>query len=84
MDNIAVTASLEGLRVVVEGPICRLEEYNFSVNEFDLVSEARWPVSGEQVCQWLKGWNRIDKFRAVSLLMSPEDPKRLSILKQDS
>jgi hypothetical protein len=80
--NATVTASLEGMRVVIDGPECRLEEYDFSLNEYNVVEEARWPLEAQRTTLWLSGWNRVDKFRGVNMLMSPEDPERLSVLRQ--
>lgn len=79
--NATVTASLEGMRVVVDGPQCRLEEYDFSSNQFNVVEEARWPLAAQRVSLWLGGWNRVDRLLAANILTSPDDQDRLSALK---
>lgn len=73
-----VTASLEGMRVVVEANCCRLEEYDFSDNQFHVVEKADWPLTVAVASRWLTGWNRIDRMLAADALTSPEDPNRIS------
>ena len=75
-----VTATLEGMRVSVEERICRLEEYHFVTNQFNLVEEAAWPMPAHRVRRWLSGWNRVDKLLAIATLTSPDDPTRLEAL----
>jgi hypothetical protein len=73
-----VTASLEGMRIVVESERCRLEEYDFSENQFQLVEVAAWPLSVTDACRWLAGWNRIDRMMAADALTSPDNPDRMT------
>ena len=73
-----VTASLEGMRVVVDANCCRLEEYDFSGNQFHVVEEADWPLTVAVASRWLTGWNRIDRMLAADALTSAEDPNRMS------
>ena len=72
-----VTASLEGMRVVVDANCCRLEEYDFSVNQFQVVEEADWPLAITDASRWLTGWNRVDRMLAANALTSPDDPDRI-------
>jgi hypothetical protein len=39
-----ITASLEGMRVLIEEKGCQLQEYNFVVNQWFLKDEAAWPL----------------------------------------
>ena len=67
-----IVASLEGARVVVTDSICALEEYNFVLNCWKTIRQERWPLSKEQVSQWLHGWNEIDASQARMLLLCPD------------
>jgi hypothetical protein len=70
-----VTASLEGMRIVVEGKRCELHEYDFRDNRWVPKDEAQWPLPRPVADQWLTGWNDLDRFAAVSALTkSPREP----------
>jgi len=67
-----IIASLEGARIVISDGTCQLDEYNFEVNCWNLKEQHAWPLSREQATQWLHGWNRVDGFKALNLLVRPE------------
>jgi hypothetical protein len=64
----SVTASLEGMRVVKQDGVCRLEEYNFVSNKFSEVDSQPWPLCGNVTVRWLTGWNAHDRGEAIALL----------------
>jgi hypothetical protein len=66
-----VTASLEGMRVVVGGKRCELHEYDFRDNRWLPKYEALWPLPGPVADQWLIGWNGLDRSAALSALTGP-------------
>lgn len=52
-----ITASLEGMRVLVDEKQCELQEYNFAANEWLSKDASPWPLPRGQADQWLTGWN---------------------------
>lgn len=68
-----ITASLEGMRVVVDGKRCGLHEYDFQGNRWLPRDEAAWPLTRALANEWLSGWNHVDRFAAVSVLIRPPD-----------
>ena len=70
MKQRSVTASLEGMRVVVEDGTCRLEEYDFVKKAFFGVDVQRWPLSYETATAWLTSWNQVDRLNALSVLVA--------------
>jgi hypothetical protein len=73
MKQRSVAASLEGMRVVVEDGICRLEEYDFVKNAYFEIDAQPWPLSGIVASDWLAGWNAFDRRLATSLLQGNAD-----------
>ena len=71
--QMIVTASLEGMRVVVDGKRCELHEYDFQDNRWLPKDEAAWPLPRPLADQWLTGWNDLVRFAAVSVLIKPPD-----------
>jgi hypothetical protein len=75
-----ITASLEGMRVIVGGKRCELQEYNFTDNRWVPKDEASWPMPRPVADQWLTGWNDVDRFAAVNALVGPvhepDEPRR--------
>ena len=73
MDEIQeVVASLEGARVVISGGICRLDEYDYAANAWNPKESHPWPLPRERATRWLQGWNRVDKFKALNMLVEPQ------------
>ena len=68
-EQIIVTASLEGMRVVVTDTCCALEEYDFSVNRWLPKDEAPWPLPRALADQWISGWNNVDGSSALDALI---------------
>lgn len=68
MKQGSVTASLEGMRVVVEDSICRLDEYDFVENAYFEKDSQPWPLSATAASEWLAGWNDCDRRVATWLL----------------
>ena len=68
-----ITASLEGMRVLVDEKRCELEEYNFSLDQWIPKDAAPWPLPRAVAENWLAGWNGVDRFAAVSALVGPTD-----------
>ncbi len=71
-DFIQVTASLEGMKVIVTPIECELYEYNFEENSWRKLETAHWPLSSHHAERWLRGWNHVDQFAAFNYLVSPE------------
>lgn len=72
-----ITASLEGMRVVVDGRRCELHEYHFLDNRWLPKDQAPWPLTRDRAQEWLAGWNDLDRFTAIGLLTAPAaDPER--------
>jgi len=70
-----ITASLEGMRVLVDEKQCELQEYDFVANRWHPKDVSPWPLPRERANEWLAGWNHLDRFTAVSALtMAPEYP----------
>ena len=67
-----IVASLEGARVVIADGICELGEYDFERNCWNTVQQQPWPLSREEAARWLDGWNKVDGFEALNLLVRPE------------
>jgi hypothetical protein len=63
-----ITASLEGMRVLVDEKQCELQEYNFTSNQWFSKDTAPWPLPRGRADEWLAGWNDVDRFAAVSAL----------------
>jgi hypothetical protein len=73
-----VTASLKGMRVVVDGKRCELREYDFQDNRWLPKDEAAWPLPRPLADKWLAGWNHMDRFAVVSVLTeSPDYPEEV-------
>jgi hypothetical protein len=66
---VKIVASLEGMRVVIDGERCKLHEYNFAANEWCELESSSWPMMREQAESWLRGWNIVDHSAALSHLM---------------
>ncbi len=66
-----ITASLEGMRVLVDEKQCELQEYNFVSNRWFPKDTAPWPLTRSLADTWLAGWNDVDRFAAVSTLTGP-------------
>jgi hypothetical protein len=70
-----ITASLEGMRVLVNEKQCELQEYDFSSNQWSSKDASPWPLTRDRADEWLAGWNDVDRFAAVSALTrAPEYP----------
>jgi hypothetical protein len=70
-----ITASLEGMRVLVDEKQCELQEYNFATNQWISKDASPWPLPRGRADQWLAGWNGVDRFAAISALTkAPEYP----------
>ena len=63
-----VVASLEGMRVTVDGKNGQLHEYDFARNTWTSLESASLPLSKAEISRWLNGWNSVDRFRAFNLL----------------
>ena len=68
-----ITASLEGMRVLVDEKRCELQEYDFAVNRWFSKDTAAWPLPRPRADEWLAGWNAVDRFAAARVLTSPPD-----------
>ena len=66
-----VTASLEGMRILVDEKQCELQEYNFVSNRWFSKDASPWPLTRDRADEWLLGWNDVDRFAAVNLLTGP-------------
>jgi hypothetical protein len=55
-----ITASLQGMRVLVDEKRCELEEYNFSLDQWIPKDAAPWPLPRAVADNWLAGWNQVD------------------------
>jgi hypothetical protein len=70
-----ITASLEGMRVIVGEKQCELQEYNFVSNQWFSKDRAPLPLTRSVADTWLAGWNDVDRFAAVgALTTAPEYP----------
>jgi hypothetical protein len=67
-----VVASLEGMKVVAEGRICELHEYDFEVNSWHLVERRSRPIARAHAEQWVNCWNSLDRWAALTLLTQPD------------
>ncbi len=76
LDIKTVTASLEGMRIIVETGLCRLQEYDFEKNQWLQKAELGWPLSHVDANEWLRGWNSVDRFAAMSILTEPAQTLR--------
>jgi hypothetical protein len=68
-----ITASLEGMRVLVDEKQCELQEYNFASDRWISKDIAPWPLPRDRADEWLVGWNDVDRFAAVNTLTKPAD-----------
>jgi hypothetical protein len=68
-----ITASLEGMRVLIDEKQCELQEYNFASNRWFSKDAAPWPLARSVADTWLAGWNDVDRFAAVSALTKAPD-----------
>jgi hypothetical protein len=68
-----ITASLEGMRIVIDKARCTLEEYDFSVNQWSFREHSPWPLDRLEAERWLAAWNRVDRFAALNAITKPED-----------
>jgi hypothetical protein len=68
-----VVASLEGMRITVDGGNCQLFEYDFKLNCWANLESAPLPLSEQQISRWLAGWNAFDRFKAANLLAQSSD-----------
>ena len=66
--SIEVVASLEGMRMVVDGGWCQLDMFDFERNAWTPVTRSRWPLSTQKAEEWLTGWNAVDHFTATNVL----------------
>lgn len=71
-EAVTITASLEGMRIVIDGGRCELHEYNFEENEWREIESSSWPILREQAQTWLTGWNTVDRFAALNHLLGPQ------------
>jgi hypothetical protein len=67
-----ITASLEGMRVLVDEKQCELQEYNFRSDKWQSKEILSWPLPRDVADQWLTYWNAVDRFAALRLLTEPE------------
>jgi hypothetical protein len=63
-----ITASLEGMRVVVDERQCELQVYDFASNEWLPKDVSGWPLPSDRAHKWLMEWNHIVRFAAVNVL----------------
>jgi hypothetical protein len=63
-----VTASLEGMRIVVADKRCELEEYDFKLDRWLPKDTASWPLFPDRAAEWLAGWNEVDRATAMKCL----------------
>jgi hypothetical protein len=63
-----ISASLEGMRVLVDEKQCELQDYNFASNEWYPRETLPWPVPRQVAEEWVSGWNRFDRFEALNAL----------------
>jgi hypothetical protein len=68
-----ITASLEGMRVLVDEKRCELQEYDFSANRWLPKYESPWPLARARADEWLAGWNNVDRLAAVNALTKAPD-----------
>jgi hypothetical protein len=67
-----VVASLEGARVRVEARTCFLDTYNFKDDRWEPQESATRPLDRQTAAEWLNGWNRVDRFAALNILLEPQ------------
>jgi hypothetical protein len=70
-DTKTITDLLSGARIILDKPLCHLQEYNFVENRWYPRDEAIWPLPRARAEEWLSGWNRLDRFAAMSILTAP-------------
>jgi len=68
-----ITASLEGMRILVDEKRCELQEFNFVANRWFSKDASPWPLPQDRANDWLAGWNDMDRFAAVSALTRAPD-----------
>jgi len=66
-----ITASLEGVQIIVDERLCQLQEYNFVQNRWCPKDEGMRPLPRARAEQWLSCWNEMDRFAAMNLLTTP-------------
>jgi hypothetical protein len=66
-----ITASLEGVQIIVDERLCQLQEYNFVQNRWFPKDEGMRPLPRARAEQWLSSWNEMDRFAAMNLLTTP-------------
>ncbi len=64
-----VTASLEGMKIIVDREHCALQEFNFDLNCWQTVETSSRPMSQAKAENWLNGWNSVDRWAALNLLI---------------
>ena len=69
--NKMITASLEGARIIVNDKFCHLQKYNFVQNDWYATDEAMSPLPCGRAEEWLSGWNDVDRFAAMNVLIAP-------------
>jgi hypothetical protein len=60
------------MQVTVDGDRCTLQEYDFSVNQWNTVEETRWLMRRTLAEIWVNGWNTVDRRDAILALPDPE------------
>ena len=73
-----ITASLEGMRVLVDGKQCELQEYDFVGDRWLHKDASPWPLGRERAKEWLAGWNKVDRLAALSALVESADSRTQS------
>jgi hypothetical protein len=68
-----ITASLEGMRVLVDEKQCELQEYDFAANRWLPKDNSPWPLAPSLADDWLAGWNAVDRFAAKCALVKPSE-----------
>jgi len=69
--QIVITASLEGMQILVQRHCSELREYDFQLNRWILKETSPWPLSRRVAEDWVKGWNDVDRFAAINALVEP-------------
>ena len=68
-----ITASLEGMRVLIDEKRCQLQEFDFVANRWLPKETSPRPLMRPLAEKWLTGWNHLDRFTAMSALTRPPD-----------
>ncbi|MFB3779477.1 MAG: hypothetical protein ACE141_17800 [Bryobacteraceae bacterium] len=64
-----VIASLEGMKIAVDGNHCSLQEFSFDLNCWRTIETSAHPMSRAHAEEWLEGWNSVDRWTALNLLI---------------